>query len=44
VTAEWAPDHAVSGVAELLEVRAQRAGAGAMWAALNLAQASPATV
>ena len=40
VTAEWAPDHAVSQVDELLEVRAHRAGAGAMWANLNVASAA----
>jgi len=35
VTAEWAPDHAVSGAAELLAVRSTRGGAGAMWSTLN---------
>jgi Isochorismatase family len=44
VTAEWAPDHAVSLVDELLEVRSQRAGAGAMWASLNIAAGQAAAI
>jgi nicotinamidase-related amidase len=44
VTAEWAPDHAVSQVDELLEVRSQRAGAGAMWANLNAAAGRAAAI
>jgi nicotinamidase-related amidase len=39
VTAEWAPEHSVSGSAELLRVRSTRGGAGAMWSTLNQAQA-----
>jgi nicotinamidase-related amidase len=42
VTAEWAPDHAVSGAAELLAVRSTRGGAGAMWSTLNQAQVGTA--
>jgi nicotinamidase-related amidase len=42
VTAEWAPDHAVSQVDELLEVRSERAGAGAMWANLIVSTAQQA--